>query len=422
MKAFPAADGGRTAIDPGRERDFRLFVLASIFMGLGACVNSAAFNNYLRDNYALDVGRRTLLEFPRELPGFLVSLFVGVLAALGDVRIAAIAGMVASVGMFAMGWIPPVYGIMLASVFVFSAGTHIYMPLANSIGMGFARKGNEGGVLGKIQASTTSALVVGAAVLVILFRFVNLSYRTAFSVGAIFYFLAGLSLFFMKPAPRVAAARRFVVKKEYSRFYVLSVLYGARKQLFITFGPWMIVDLFDQPVSTMTLLFFIVSILGIAVKPAVGKITDRFGPRPVLETEALLTIVLCMLYAFAPELLPPGAALVVICACYVVDQASDAVSMSRAVYAKQIVSRPEDLSPTLSFGISIDHLVAMTLPVLGGLVWKSAGNTGYRWVFIGGAVVAVCSYFVSRGMAAPAKASVSPESTIPASSAQGTTK
>jgi len=372
--------------------------------------------------YALDVGRRTLLEFPRELPGFLVSLFIGVLASLGDVRIAAIAGMVASAGMLALGWIPPVYSVMVASVFMYSTGQHIYLPLGNSIGLGFAKNGNEGGVLGKIQASTTSALVVGAASLLVLFRFANLSYRAAFSAGSFFYFLASLALFMMKPAPRDARTPRFVVRKEYSRFYGLSLLYGARKQLFITFGPWMIVDLFDQPVATMTMLFFIVSVLGIFVKPVVGKLTDRYGARRMLKSESLLTIGVCILYAFAPELLPAEIALAVVCVCYIIDQASDAVTMTRAVYAKQMVRRPEDLSPTLSFGISIDHLVAMTLPMLGGLVWKSAGNTGYRWVFLGGAVVALGSYIVSGGVPDTAKASANAGSTSPASSPQGMTK
>ncbi|MDP3179243.1 MAG: hypothetical protein Q8M76_15150, partial [Spirochaetaceae bacterium] len=65
------------------ERDRRLFVLATVLVGLGSCVNASAFNNYLRDVYELDVARRTFLEFPREMPGFLVALFVATLAAIG---------------------------------------------------------------------------------------------------------------------------------------------------------------------------------------------------------------------------------------------------------------------------------------------------------------------------------------------------
>ncbi len=398
MSLLRAGSAGIPGI--ARGRDFRLLLWASVFIGLGACVNAAAFNNYLRDSYALDVARRTFLEFPRELPGFLVSAFIGILAGLGDVRIAAIANLASALGMAAIGWIPPVYAIMVSAVFLYSVGGHLYMPLANAIGMGFAQDGKEGRVLGRIQASSTAALVTGSAVLLLLFQAAGLSYRTAFSAGAICYFIAGLLLYRMKPARREVRRARFVYRREYRRYYVLSILFGARKQLFITFGPWMIVDLFRQPVSTMTLLFFIVSVLGIFTKPAIGRLTDRFGPGRVLTAESFITIGVCMLYAFAPGLLPAHLAVLVVSACYVIDQASDAVSMSRAVYVKRILVDPADLSPTLSLGISIDHVLSMLIPMLGGLLWLNGGNTGYRWVFLGGAFVAALNAAVTRGITA----------------------
>ncbi|HTX72863.1 MAG TPA: hypothetical protein VMC79_08580, partial [Rectinemataceae bacterium] len=151
------------------DRDRSLFILASVLMGLGACVNSAVFNNYLKDVYALDVARRTFLEFPRELPGFLVSLFVAGLAVIGEVRIAMIANLAASAGMLALGWIPASFPLMVSSVFVFSSGQHVYMPLGNAIGMSFAESGSEGSVLGRISAANTIALVAGSVTLLLLF-------------------------------------------------------------------------------------------------------------------------------------------------------------------------------------------------------------------------------------------------------------
>jgi len=389
----------RGAAPERRERDWRLFLLASVLLGLGACVNSSAFNNYLREVYALDVAQRTFLEFPRELPGFLVSFFVATLAAMGEARIAMIANIAASAGMLALGWIPSSFVLMVSSAFVYSSGQHVYMPISNSIGLGFAADGREGAVLGRVQMANALALVAGSALLLALFRFADMSYRAAFTAGSICYLGAALALAAMSPRRAPGRARRFVVKREYGRFYLLSLLYGARKQLFITFGPWMIVDMFGEPVGTMTLLFFIVSLAGIGIKPAVGRLTDRFGPRAILGAEALLTIGVCVVYAFAPELLPRGAALLVISACYVFDQASDAVSMTRAVYVKRLVTDPADLSPTLSFGISIDHAVSMFLPMLGGLAWRVAGNRGYRWVFLGGALGAALNFVVTRGIA-----------------------
>jgi MFS family permease len=391
--------------DPSRspetlaERDRRLFILASVLMGLGACVYSSAFNNYVKDAFTLDIARRTFLEFPRELPGFLVSLFVASLALIGELRIAMIANMAASAGMLALGWIPASFGLMVASVFVYSAGQHVYLPLGSAIGMSFATKGDEGATLGKINAANTLALVAGSLVLMALFSLASLSYRAAFSAGSVFYLCAALALLAMRPRHAAEKAPRFVLRREYGRYYLLSALYGARKQLFITFGPWMLVDLFGQGVSTMTMLFLAISVVGIVALPLAGKLTDRYGPRAVLGGEAIATIGVCLLYAFAPELLPRGTALVVVAVCYIVDQSLNAVSMTRAVYVKRIATRPEDVSPTLSVGISIDHAASMFLPMLGGLAWRGSGSAGYRWVFLGGAAIATINFFVTKGIA-----------------------
>jgi predicted MFS family arabinose efflux permease len=381
-------------------RDMRLFIFASVLMGLGGCVNASIFNNYLKDVFRLDVARRTFLEFPREAPGFLVSIFIASLAMLGEVRIAFVANLAASAGMMALGWIPASFALMVSSVFVFSTGQHVYMPLGNAIGMGFAEKGREGSVLGRISSINTLALVCGTLLLLALLRLANLSYRSAFTAGSVLYLAAALALLAMSPRRSPGVPKRIVIKRRYARYYALSVLYGARKQLFITFGPWMLVDLFRQPVQTMTLLFLVISVVGIGAQPLVGRLTDRFGPRAVLGGEALLTIAVCIIYAFAPELLPAGAALVAVSGCYVIDQASNAVTMSRAIYVGRIAEDPSDVSPTLSLGISIDHIVAMFLPMLGGLAWRSAGERGYRWVFLGGAAVAAVNFLVTRGMPA----------------------
>ncbi len=381
-------------------RDMRLFILASVLMGLGGCVNASIFNNYLKDVFQLDVARRTFLEFPREMPGFLVSFLIASLAMMGEVRIAFIANLAASAGMMALGWIPASFVLMVSSVFLYSSGQHVFMPLGNAIGMGFAQKGKEGSVLGRISSINTIALLSGTIVLLGLLKFANLSYRAAFSSGSALYLAAALALLSMSPRRGSGKPRRMVIKRRYARYYALSVLYGARKQLFITFGPWMLVDLFKQPVQTMTLLFLIVSVVGIGAQPLVGRLTDRFGPRAVLGGEAVLIILVCTVYAFAPELLPTGTALVVVAGCYVIDQASNAVTMARAIYVSQMAEDSGDVSPTLSLGISIDHVVAMFLPMLGGLAWKNAGERGYRWVFLGGAAVAAVNFAVTRGMPA----------------------
>ena len=126
------------------------------------------------------------------------------------------------------------------------------------------------------------------------------------------------------------------------------MLYGARKQIFITFGPWVLVEVFKQPVATMTLLFFIVAVIGIFVKPWIGHLIDKVGERAVLSTEAFLFFSRVSEYAFAEDLFRPSVAIAFIYVCYITDFTLDSVYMARITYMKKIALKPEDMSPSLS--------------------------------------------------------------------------
>ncbi len=380
----------------GMERDFLLFILAGVFLGMAQSVDGSTLNNFLKDRFNFVIEQRAALEFPRELPGFLVFISIGVLSALGDIRIAVIANIMAAAGMFFLGIIPANYALMLACIFVYSSGTHIYMPLSNSIAMSFAKDGRLGRKLGQVSAANTAALVGGSALLWVLFKFVKISYTVSFSIGAAAFIAAAILLAFINPLRTVKIKNRFIFRKEYGLYYWLSVLYGARKQILITFGPWVLVDVFKVKVTTMTVLFFIVAVSGIFVKPMTGALIDRKGERFVLGTEAALFFAVCLGYTFADDILPGYWPVIMVSACYVLDQTLNAVSMARATYMKKIAIDQSHVLTTLSTGISIDHIMSMFLPLLGGYIWSINGAQGYKPVFLGGAVIAVLNFVSTR--------------------------
>ena len=384
-----------------QNRDFVLFLLVGVFLGFGQSVDGSTFNNFLKEKFDMLILQRSALEMPRELPGFLVFIIIGFLYSLGDVRIAAVANILAAAGMFLLGVIPSNYTIALICIFIYSSGQHIYMPLSNSIAMNFANDGRLGRKLGQVSAANTAALVVGSASLYVIFKFVKVSYTVTFTMGAVAFLAAGVLLLFMKNGKPKLEDKRFVFRKEYKVFYVLSILYGARKQIFITFGPWVLVDVFKQKVTTMTMLFFIIAVISILFKPLIGHFIDRIGERFVLGMEAAILFFVCIGYSFADLILPLKGAILLICACYVLDQLFSAASMARSTYLKKIALRKEDVSPTLSLGISIDHIMSMTLPFIGGLVWYGSGSFGYRYVFLGGAFIAVLNFITTRFIKVP---------------------
>jgi predicted MFS family arabinose efflux permease len=243
--------------------------------------------------------------------------------------------------------------------------------------------------------------VVSSAALWGLFKFLHVNYTTVFSIGAAAFVVSAILLSFIKPTRTVHIKKRYIYRKEYRLYYWLCMLYGARKQIFITFGPWVLVEVFRQRVTTMTLLFFIVAVIGIFVKPWIGHLIDKVGERFVLSGEAFLFFFTCLGYAFAENIFSRTGAIIFICGCYIVDITLDSVYMARITYMKKIALKPEDVSPSLSLGISLDHLVTIFLPILGGLAWLKGGPGGYKYVFLGGAVIALLNFVSSRRIQIP---------------------
>ena len=380
----------------GMDRNYLLFLLSTVFVGFAQSIDGAALTNYLKDNLHMMIMERSALEFPRELPGLLILFVIAALHSLGDVRTAMAGHLLAAAGMTLLGFVSSDYLTVALVVFLYSMGQHIYMPLSSSIGMNFANAGEMGRQLGRISAANTAALVAGSAALWLLFRFVTVNYTLTFAIGAACYVTAAGLLFLIKPGVSAKRENRFVFKREYRLYYWLCLLFGARKQIFITFGPWVLVDVFQQPVTTMTVLFFVVSVIGIFAKPWLGRMLDELGERRMMGAEALAFFFVCLGYAFAADLFPPAAVVPVVALCYILDQVMSAISMARATYLKKIAVDPADVSPTLSLGTSLDHIMTMFLPLLGGMVWYNAGPNGYKYVFLGGAALAVINYLSSR--------------------------
>jgi len=379
-----------------KKRDLLLFLIASAFLGISQSIDSSVFNNFLNDTFNITVSQRTILEFPREFPGFLVVFVSGALLALGDVRIAAIANILAAIGMMGLGYLSKSFGVMMIWMTIYSMGQHLFLPMSNSIGMSLAGKNNMGKVLGQINGMNTAAFLLTSLATAFMFRFVKVSYPGAYTVGAIAFLASAILIFMMSPNKTKTTGKRFFLRKKYTLFYCLSILYGARKQIFVTFGPWVLIKIFNQGVTTFAVLGFIVAGIGMFFKPFVGTLIDKKGERYVLAAEAILLIVVCMGYAVAGNLgLNVDTALIITAACYILDQLLTAAGMARATYLNKIAISPEDVSPTLSMGISLDHIVAMIVPWLGGLVWATFG---YEMVFILGACIAIINLLLTRGI------------------------
>jgi predicted MFS family arabinose efflux permease len=289
-------------------------------LGLAGAVQEATLNNYLSEIFKLTPSARGQLEFPRELPGFLTALFAGALLFLPEARMGAIAALAAVVGFFGLAQVHIGYGQMVLWLFISSCGAHLMMPIETSLSIQLAEEGESGRRLGQVEFVRTLGMLAGALLVWKLFGRFHEKYGIAFLTAGGIAVVSAISLLRM-PVVRQHSREpvRFIFRKRYLLFYILCVLFGVRKQVFITFGPWVLVKVFGQPPETIGMLLFSAGAFGLLFKPALGRMIDRLGERTILIADGLILVAVCLGYGYAGSWLPPQAAIYLLYACYVLD-------------------------------------------------------------------------------------------------------
>jgi predicted MFS family arabinose efflux permease len=174
--------------------------------------------------------------------------------------------------------------------------------------------------------------------------------------------------------------------KEYTLYYWLSILFGTRKQIFLTFAPWVLVTVFHQPTAILATLLTVAGIAGIAFQPVLGKAIDSLGEKKIFIMEALLLILVCSGYGLGRSLFSEHIALIIAGLCFIMDQLLMSVNMARATYLKKISVHPDHVTPALTMSVSLDHIFSICIALTGGIMWA---KWGYQTVFLFGGCIAV---------------------------------
>ena len=386
-------------------RELFLFGLAVFAIGVGANIFESTFNNFLDERYMVTPFQRSFLEFPRELPGFLVVFVSAGLAFLCSRRLGAVTMLLSVAGVLLMGFAAPTYALMAVWLFIYSLGQHIFFPLSSTIGMELASHGRTGKRLGQLNAITNVAKIMGGLLVVLGFRYMNFKFEHTFVITAFAFSAASILLFSMKRAEAQPAKNYLRLHKEYRLYYMLVTISGARKQLFITFAPWVLVTIFKQPTQIIASLLLVGGLIGILFQPFLGQAIDRFGERFVLTSEAIILILICFGYGFAKSIFPENIALLIVCGCYLIDQMIFSVGMARATYMKKIARQSDHVQSTLTAGVTIDHIFSISAAIFGGMIWNTYG---FQYVFMFGALLATINLFVAGRVRIPNLESVHP--------------
>ena len=379
-------------------RELKLFTVAMMAMGVSYSLFDSIYNNYMNDRFALSGFERSILEFPRELPGFLVVFVSALLWFLCSRRLGSLTMALGMVGALLIGFASSSYALMLIWLFVYSMGQHMFMPLSSTIGMELAHEGHVGRRLGQLNALRNLAAIGGSLIVIVGFRYLNLTYEATFVLVAVGLGLAAYLMYSMERQQTQRPGRFLQLHREYRLYYLLAVLFGSRKQLFMTFAPWVLVTVYHQPPETLATLLLIGGVIGILFQPILGRAIDQLGERFVLASEAVLLVVVCLGYGFGGVLFSEHVAFLVACTCYLLDQMLMSVGMARSTYMKKIARQPADIQPALTAAVTIDHVFSISVALLGGLVWSVYG---YQYVFFMGMVIAAVNFVVALQVRIP---------------------
>jgi len=376
------------------------FVIYNALWGVIFGCFMACLNNYLVEIHGFDAFHRGLLELFRELPGLCLVLILALLHRVSDWKILRLGAIIAAIGISALA-LPMHYMLVGFFVTLWALGEHIVMPIRSAVAMQLAVPGKGGRALG-IVSSIGSAGNIGGYLMVWAVFFIGAYFVASDNRVALYNIvwgvaglLAVLAVFctFSKRIVDVPSKRpRLLIRKKFTIFYLLELLYGARKQIFLTFGPFVLIKLYGVDIKQIALLMLAAALINTFLSPAIGRLIDRFGYRIIMIVDTLILFWVCLFYGFAHIIFPHDIAVWVVSINFVLDVVLSTAGMATSLYVKDISASQDELTSTLSTGISANHLVAIFAAPLGGWVWV---RYGVETLFIFAAIMALINSAVS---------------------------
>lgn len=367
------------------------FLLSILAMGLAYGIHKGVIDNYLAEIVSMTEFDRGVAEFFRELPGLLLVLILAVFYMLSAEALYKVGAVIMLLGMTLLGIVPASKALVTLSICIYSLGEHIQLGMKNTLTLEYAVPGQGGVAMGFQQSAGQIGHLVGYGIIIIAFLFFSDSkpYRLFFLISAAIMLVGTVSSFRLFGKSRTDRnGSRFYFRKKFFKYYMLEVFYGARKQVFFTFGPYVLILFYGAGASVISLLYAVSAIAGFLLAPMVGRIIDRLGYRIVMISDTLILVIVCFFYGFAHHIFPRDVAFIVCCVNYILDSVISLASMASSVYVQDISDSPEEMKATLSTGISVNHLITILIALFGGWIWQ---KLGIETLFILSAVLGLCN-------------------------------
>jgi len=362
-----------------------LLILLGVAATLAFSVWQALLNNYAIETAAFTGREIGILQSLREIPGFLAFTTVFVLLVLREQVFALIAIALLGAGVAFTGFMPGEYGLYFTTVLM-STGFHYFYTVQQSLTLQWIEKERTPEVMGRLSSASSIAALIAFAGVWLGMDYFGFGYQALYLVAGGMALLLVLVAVVAFPAfpHRVAQRKHLLMRRRYWLYYALTFMSGARRQIFIVFAGFLMVEKFGFSAANIALLFLINHVVNAWAAPKIGRLISRFGERSALTVEYIGLVLIFTGYAFV-EWAPLAVML------YVLDHLLFAMAIAIKSYFQKIAD-PADIASTAGVSFTINHIAAVVIPVTFGMVWLYSPAV----VFLAGAAMAAVSYLLAR--------------------------
>ena len=362
-----------------------LLKLMTFAMPFSFGVWMALFNNFAIEQGGLNGAHIGVLQSWREVPGFLAFGAVFLLVIIAEQRLAIWSLIMLGVGTALTGWLPSFSGLLVTTMLM-SVGFHYYETMKQSLALQWFSKEEAPVELGRL-------ISIGAASSLLAYGWVWAALQVFhLPVAWVYVFGGGVTItvalialvVFPQYISKVPQTKKLILRKRYSLYYALVFMGGGRRQIFVVFAALMMVERFGFGADEVALMFLVNGLLSMWLAPKIGGLVARWGEKRALTVEYIGLILVFLAYSVV-EWAPLAVLL------YLLDHVLFAMAIAQKTYFQKIAD-PADMASTAGVSFTINHIAAVVLPALMGLLWLVSPS----WVFILGALMAAISLMLAR--------------------------
>lgn len=374
-----------------QKRLFRTLAFASFFLYLGFNIWRAMFNNYAIDEFGVSGTQIGFIQSAREIPGLLGFVLGFLVLVFSEMRVMGLSVLLMGLGLIISGGAQNLT-MFIVGTMVMSVGFHFFYPSNSSVVLMAVGKKQAPQWLGRLRSVSSFAAVLGTLAV---WAFVEgkqigplaiptWGYRTTLYVAGGLV-IAGSLLALrngMGGEKGVQRERRKVIfRRDYWLYYSLTFLMGIRRHIFTTFAIFMLVQVHNISVSETAILFLVNNVFSTFSSSLFGWLVARFGERKVLTVNFAGLIGVFIGYAFVPYL-------VILYALFVLDHIFFGFNLAIDSYFQKIAHSPDEITSNVSLAQTINHVSAIVVPILGGMLWDLVHPSV---PFLAGVVIAIIS-------------------------------